>query len=51
MYIGAHSLICSDGKEYELKDIRGLVSSTVNEKFLNLPKIFIVDAGRDSFDC
>eukprot|EP01083_Nonionella_stella_P108702 316360_1 len=45
-----HSMICSDGSEFNLKDIRSSFSSSVNTKFRKLPKVFIFNCCRTPYE-
>ena len=45
-----NNIICSNGDKISLKTIRSLFSSSVNRKFENLPKIFIINACRNDYN-
>eukprot|EP01083_Nonionella_stella_P258720 883962_1 len=44
-----HSMICSDGEELKMKDIRSSFASNVNRQFRDLPKIFIFNCCRTPY--
>eukprot|EP01083_Nonionella_stella_P071802 193093_1 len=44
-----YSMICSDGKQLNVKDIRSLFAWNVNKKLRNLPKIFIFNCCRTKY--
>eukprot|EP01083_Nonionella_stella_P259645 886272_1 len=44
-----HAVICSDGEEWKLKDIRSSFASNVNREFRKLPKIFVFNCCRTTY--